>query len=281
VKGVRREWLAQVLTQLPVFLTALAALAALYFNNKGTRESLQATRDQLALSEQGQITDRFSKAVAQLGTKDSIEVRLGGIYALERIARDSMRDHPTVMEVLSAFVREHSPLGTCVTGPTTVPTTDVQAALTVLGRHDQTRDRDPLNLESSCLAGANLIEANLTRAQLTGADLTKANLSGANLTYASLTRANLINADLAWANLTYASLTEANLTGAFFYRANLTRAFLSGANLTRAQLTRADLTDASLTGANLTDADLTEANLTGAEASPNTTTSPPGTPPTR
>ena len=35
-------------------------------------------------------------------------MRIGGIYALERIARDSAKDHPTVMEVLTAFIREHS-----------------------------------------------------------------------------------------------------------------------------------------------------------------------------
>jgi hypothetical protein len=35
-------------------------------------------------------------------------VRIGGIYALERIARDSAKDHPTVMEVLNAFIRDHS-----------------------------------------------------------------------------------------------------------------------------------------------------------------------------
>jgi hypothetical protein len=48
-------------------LTALAAVGALVF----TGLSLQATQE-------GQITDRFSKAVEQLGTKDSLEVRLGG-----------------------------------------------------------------------------------------------------------------------------------------------------------------------------------------------------------
>jgi hypothetical protein len=39
---------------------------------------------------------------------DKLDVRLGGIYALERIAKGSKRDHPTVVEVLSAFVREHA-----------------------------------------------------------------------------------------------------------------------------------------------------------------------------
>ena len=59
------------------------------------------------LSREGQVTDRYTKAIGQLGSK-KLDVRIGGIYALERVARDSRRDHPTVMEVLAAFIREHS-----------------------------------------------------------------------------------------------------------------------------------------------------------------------------
>ena len=66
------------------------------------------------LAREGQITDRYTKAIEQLGASDGtgiskLEVRLGGIYALERIARDSERDHRTIMEVLTTYVREHSP----------------------------------------------------------------------------------------------------------------------------------------------------------------------------
>ena len=134
-------------TQVPLMLTALAAVGALYFNTNQTSKALQATRDQVGLSEQGQLTDRFSKAVEQLGTKDSLEVRLGGIYALERIARDSARDQPTIMEVLSAYIREHAPRQMCTsTASSTPPTTDVQAILTVIARRDENRDRNPLAL---------------------------------------------------------------------------------------------------------------------------------------
>ena len=52
------------------------------------------------------MTDRYTKAIEQLGS-DKLDVRIGGIYALERIARDSARDHPAVMEVLTTFIREH------------------------------------------------------------------------------------------------------------------------------------------------------------------------------
>jgi hypothetical protein len=53
------------------------------------------------------VTDRYTKAIEQHGS-DKLDVRIGSIYALERIARDSARDHPTVMEVLTAFIRERS-----------------------------------------------------------------------------------------------------------------------------------------------------------------------------
>jgi hypothetical protein len=81
------------------FVAGLAGLAAL--------GSLAIATRTYRLTLQGQITDRYTKAIEQLGS-DKLDVRLGGIYALERIAKDSERDHPTVVEVLSAFVREHS-----------------------------------------------------------------------------------------------------------------------------------------------------------------------------
>ncbi len=80
---------------------------------------------------EGHITDRIAKAVEQLGTEKTvkvpaegggtaersepnIEVRLGAILALERIAQDSTRldngrDHVRVMEILCAYVRENAP----------------------------------------------------------------------------------------------------------------------------------------------------------------------------
>ena len=39
----------------------------------------------------------------------SLEVRLGAIYALERIAQDSLRDHIPVVEILCTYVRLNSP----------------------------------------------------------------------------------------------------------------------------------------------------------------------------
>ena len=110
------------------------------------------------LSRRGQFTDRYTKAIEQLGS-DKLDVRIGAIYALERIARESRRDQSTVMEVLTAFIRDHShepwPVdkdgvqdGEKKTRP------DVQAAATVVGRRYATRDIGRIDLDGADLAGA-------------------------------------------------------------------------------------------------------------------------------
>jgi hypothetical protein len=115
------------------------------------------------------VTDRYTKAIEQLGS-EKLDVRIGGIYALKRIARDSARVHPTVMEVLTAFIREHSheqwpPSGQ---GQSTRP--DIQAALTVVGRRDPHRDIRPIELASAALAEADLADTNLAGADLAYGD---------------------------------------------------------------------------------------------------------------
>jgi hypothetical protein len=116
------------------------------------------------------VTDRYTKAIEQLGS-DKIDVRIGGIYALDRIASDSRRDSPTVMKVLAAFIREHSREPLPVPEPG-VPSLehmvrpDVQAAATVIAGRDSSRDRDRINL-----ANVNLAYADLTAGDLSGVNL--------------------------------------------------------------------------------------------------------------
>ena len=53
-----------------------------------------ATWRQIQVSREGQITERFTRAIDQLGSAHP-EVRLGGIYALERTAKDSPANRRT------------------------------------------------------------------------------------------------------------------------------------------------------------------------------------------
>ena len=250
----------------------------------------KAMRDQAEVDREQQLTDLYVKAIEQLGNKEILEVRLGGIYALERIARESPKDHWPIMEVLTAFVRENAPLKdeteayVVFVKPTSTPTTekppiDIQAVLTVLGRtaiaYAQKEEERSLDLRATHLAGADLQKTNLQRALLWECNLQNANLrwanfwktefEKANLQKANFESANLQEADLFMANLQNALLIESDMQGANLRKANLMDADLTEAKLQRARLLSANLKDAFLQGADLTDANLQNADLTNAD----------------
>jgi len=83
--------------RLALVLGTAVLLAGFYF-----------TLDKLRVTVERHMTDRFTQAIDQLGN-DKLEIRLGGIYALERMAATSEKDHWKIMEVLTAYVREHAP----------------------------------------------------------------------------------------------------------------------------------------------------------------------------
>ncbi|GLZ29722.1 hypothetical protein Lesp02_19120 [Lentzea sp. NBRC 105346] len=238
-------------TQLATMVTAFTALGALVF----TALSLRATHDQIAVAEQGQITDRYTKAIDQLGRPD-LQVRLGGIFALERIAVDSPRDRLTVVEVLSAFIRTASPRqATCPKTPA-----DVQAAFVVLGRRVLTREefqdrRSNVDLRNTCLAQIEANRADLSLFALEGADLTEAKLNLASGSLVKLAGATLVGAELKGAELNgYVFLEDVDLTGAKLNAAKLGNNFFRNVKLVGADLTQADLTDARIENVDFTGA---------------------------
>lgn len=214
-----------VRTQLLTFFAGLFAFGALVFtawNVTLYRQNLGLYHRTNELTEQGQLTDRYTKAIEQLGTRKKLDVRLGGIYALERIARDSPRDHPTVMEVLAAFIRDHShkelPEPVSSTDMPRRLRADVQAAITVIGRRETAHDRERIDLRCVNLPHAHLRKAKLSGADLGGANLTGADLGGAHLDGANLELAVLGAADLPGAILAGANLSDAIFTGAYLDR---------------------------------------------------------------
>jgi len=247
--------------QLLILCAGLFAAGALL----GVADSAPA-RPTLKLARQWQVTRRYTKAIEHLGS-DQLDVRTSGVYALGRVARcDWSRNHPAVMEVLTAFTRERShDQGPAEPGRPI--RSDVQAALTVIGRRDQKRDIRPIDLTGAVLTRAYLVRADLTGADLTGAHLTGANVYGGHLTRAQFAGADLTRAHLACVDLAGAQLKNATLRGTDLTDAKLDGADLQGADLYGADLMRADLTGADLYGADLTFADLYGAILTGARLS--------------
>ena len=230
-------------------------------------EDLKATQKNLEIAQEGQITERFTRAVEQLGNP-AMEIRLGGIYALERIANESDRDYWPIMEILTAYVRKNSSLDVIENKNVTLLAIDIQAneskqkevsetkkialdiqaVLTVLGRRKKTY----YNGESNRL--------NLSRSRLQAADLEKSHLEGANLEGANLEGANLF-----WTHLEEADLRNAHLEGANFFETHLQQANLGGAYLERTDLVSSYLVEANLVKTNLEEADLRWAHLEGAD----------------
>ncbi|MDT3438721.1 pentapeptide repeat-containing protein [Pseudofrankia sp. BMG5.37] len=289
-------------------LTAAAALTAVAGALIALNETRQANAETKRSNEAADVRERTSntnthvrelyvEAVKLLNEPGNLGIRLGGIYALERLAVDSPPDQRTVVEVLSAFVRTRTtdPELRRPPPPSAEPAegsaADVRAAVQVLARlppravdrADLTRadlsgpasltaltfidyaDLHSVALNQAHLTFAQLRRANLTCTQLYKADLSNAELDGANLTGADLVEANLTDAKLGRAKLTHAVLRGADLTGIVAAEADLTRAMLIDANLTNAWLAGSDLTEAHMFGADLTGVMLAGVNLTDAQ----------------
>lgn len=270
---------------------------------KAANDQAEAALQQSETAFQSLVTERFTRAVEQLG-HEKRAVRLGAIYALERIAKDSPRDRDTIVETLAAYIREHAPwpppdekgkplddaaleVEKARTGLR--PPIDIAAALTIICRLLPTGYplREKLDLRRIDLRGldAPQIDFNkmrLERLNLRGANLSGASLSGVDLSWADLSTVDLDGADIREANLTGAGLGDAILNGADLGGANLMGADMRGTRLAKvnlngarmrwvkmnkAYLGRASLSGAILRQSNLSGATLFDANLSGTDLS--------------
>jgi hypothetical protein len=257
------------------FRTMLVALGAgvvaalgLYYTHKSHQHTeklfahtREKDREQSEISREGQVTERYVQAIKLLGSENLTE-RLGGIYSLERIMRDSEKDHPTVTEVLTAFVRDRARpmIPDDSDTPTTRPSEDIQAAVSVLGRRPEITDSPITNLTVPTVIDNRIYGLALQRVTLPEARFKRAKFGYADLTYADFNRADFSEADLSGVKSRGINLRRANLG-----QANLSSARLVNANFTGANLANSDLGGSDLSGAMFRGADLTGANLVWAE----------------
>ena len=252
-------------------------------------------RDQYERSLDRDYADLFTKAVEQLGTdkvvrrqakgadgallfgknkrpvmeettEPNIEVRLGAIYALERISQDSERDHIAVMETLCAYVRENAPVEGSETFEAPVqegglegwalgdwwrgifktalrawietlpaPRADIQAVLTVLGRRKAGRvvyEVGPNEKEPR-------YRLDLRRSTLCRADMRKGDFRNA-----LFLNARMQGVDLWQARMQGADLSEARMQGAYLRQAQCQSAKLAMVRIDSVMASFADFTDA-------------------------------------
>jgi uncharacterized protein YjbI with pentapeptide repeats len=225
------------------------------------------------ITEDKQVAERFSKAIEQLGNTNQLSVRLGGIYSLERIAKDSPEDLWPIVEVLSSLIQEYSTTSTrnlqnqlAKEGRHKLPT-DVEAAFTAIDRiYTRRTTKNSVNLR-----GINLSNTDLLITNFRYFDLYNSNFSGSSLSYADfrnsfLVDANLSHSMLSGADFNGSTLIDANLKNADLRGAKLSHTNLGGANLIAANLDGAKLDRACLINTNLSDAHLSNVNFSNAIA---------------
>lgn len=255
------------------FLGGLLLLLNLYYTSRTFR-----------LSQEGQITDRFTEAINQMGAMSpngpQLETRLGAIYALNRIARDSDRDYWTIIEILMAYLRENAYWNSQGEDKDTqlaesrkeVPKVraDIQAILTILEQRsasDRKKELGPLifgmvdlrfiNIQGIHLEGADFRKSRLVRGALRNSHLGPMSIEASRPDGDT----RFEEAWLHELHLEQSDLTRAHFDDAILFGAHLNNAILKDADFRRADLRRADLRGATLTNAILDEADLRMADL--------------------
>ncbi|MEU6570014.1 pentapeptide repeat-containing protein [Streptomyces parvulus] len=268
------------------------------------KETQTRDKQQTKLTREGQVTGRYVETIKLLAAPGPHE-KLGGIYSLERIMKDSDRDRNTIAEVLAAYVRQrlngtasetsrHREIAEEIAAaeerghgvdpdverPPLAPLSeDIRTALGVLSRNclesayrpDLRRvildfwDAEEAQLQGARMIGAQLNGAQLRNAALTGADLREAEMYLIKLTGADLSEARLDDANLTHGTLQRAQFVGATLRSAYLQDAKAMQVNFTRADLTSARLHRARLGLARFDHATLTDAGMRNAGLDGAD----------------
>lgn len=233
---------AQVGIVLLQTVVTLVGGIAIFWNIVLARKQMKFAQQQIKLAQDQIITEMFSRAIEQLG-HDKSSVRMGAIYSLERVARDSAQDHCSVMEVTASYGRDRSHITDNEDiRQRLLPGKDIQAAITVLGRRNPSK-----NSPRICLTSVDLRGINFAHGQFENAEFYRSNLSNDRTLSGDRTnlfKINLKNSNCYRVNFSGVQLREADLSGADLHEANLFQARMKDCIFTGANLDKADLREA-------------------------------------
>ncbi len=201
----------------------------------------ESTQRQLELTLAGQTADRFARAVDQLDAGKSIDVQLGAIYSLDKLADESPEYGPAISGTLSAYVTTRRPLALADANQPRVRVDrlpHVQSALRVLL---QERDQQ-LTVQ--------VPDTDLYGAAMRGGVLTSADLSGSSLQSVDLQDARFDSVDARGVNFRDANLRDVEMLGVDLRETVFSGASTLGMTITLANLSGADAS--SLSGETLT-----------------------------
>ena len=262
----------------------IPALALLWWRsasaNRQARAALEqakAAQEQSALAQADSLTNLFQSATDMLGSEVAA-VRIGGIYALQRLAKHRPEEfHVRVMQLYIALLcNPPADSGGLPPGdggePLPGDREDVQTILRLLkDRSDadielEKRQKLRLYLRGAQLARCPLRASKFAHAHFVEVDISHAYAEGTDFSHSKLEHCDLSHGRFGGCNfflalVFYSGLSNSNFRGVNFHRANLHFADLSKSDLKYAKLTRAHLSAVDFRESNLEMADLTGATI--------------------
>ena len=213
------------------------------------------------------ITDAFTKAVELLG-HENIAVRQGGIYALGRLASESKNEHPQIMDIIAAYVRNESALHIAreIEKRQNIPPKPENNTLEEEAAWVQIVIRQEENIKENIVSRLPMpvdLEAaiSVVRERCVEFDR-KPTIRGGHIF-------DLSNVFLFNANFGQTSLARVNLSDCEFRSCLFVGTSMAGANLIKSNFKKSNLENVKFNAADISGADLSEAqNLTQAQIDP-------------
>jgi uncharacterized protein YjbI with pentapeptide repeats len=267
-------------------------------------EQLGAMRDVSMSPTAAGATPVMSGSAIHSAVEPNLEVRLSAIYALERIAQDSERDHWPIMEVLCHYVRnpqncgapKQKPRGEDVSRKVSWtqsihPRADIQAAISAIGRRPPESTRNiPAPGYRLDLTGANLqgvvIEGNFSIADFSGSFLAGAEIRNCTLPVTGLRDVTEVDGltissstisgfgafrlctnlvGVRFLNCTFKNFAfKGRMVNAVFEECSLIRASFRGATLKKARFENCDLFESDFSNVEFSSGKLLGCNLRNA-----------------
>jgi uncharacterized protein YjbI with pentapeptide repeats len=205
------------------FVTTIAQLVGGFALLSGlifTYYTVRSAQDTLELQREGQVTDRFSRAVGQLESTDE-SVRVGAILSLERIAHDSERDRLTSWTVILNFIRSRRLAYYVQERGGKDKANDVQTALDALSRlgeivSDKGKSRAN-DLSGTVLTDAKLMGGSLRNVEFTGAWMNRSYMVNCDMAGVLAYKTHFDDAVFAMTPLQHANFSGAVLKDAMFF----------------------------------------------------------------
>ena len=279
-----------------IVIGAITGILLTLFRNVAFDRQSKAAMDQARIAQEGQLNDRFVKAMDMFSTQDEkddkgnvkvnhVTRRVAGVYALEALTRDyhqrgEHEQYWSILDILCDFLREHAEARQSIleTLPTPAQAQTEEVNKSAKEAYKEAMDawvknnKSPADIHAIMRVLGRLPKYQRSHEKtppIPGLNLQNILIVGLELNYSRFPHAWFIGSKVISVGFSEADLTEADLTEANLWRANLNDAILTDANLTDANLGRAnlwgaDLTEANLARAKLIEAKLIEANLTKA-----------------